>query len=89
MNIRVYFQNNESPDFSLYAVLKHLCNLKAISPQAYTPVMWNEIRVIREVKIFTTTRKITTMKYRCRFRYVFVHKEMNDSSLPFRRLLQR
>ena len=25
------------------------------------------------------------MKYRCRFRYVFEHKEMNDSSLPFRR----
>ena len=28
----------------------------------------------------------TTMKYRCRFRYVFAHKEMNESSLPFRRL---
>ena len=35
-----------------------------------------------------TTSTRTTMKYRCRFRYVFVHKEMNDSSLPFRRLLQ-
>ena len=29
------------------------------------------------------------MKYRCRFRYVIVLKEMNDSSLSFRRLLQR
>ena len=31
----------------------------------------------------------TTIKYHCRIRYVFVHKDMNDSSLPFRRLLQR
>ena len=57
--------------------------------QGYCGGMQREFVIIWRLRFHYDNDTRTTIKYRCRIRYVFVHKEMNDSSLPFRRLLQR